>query len=85
MELKHYGQLPEKEQWNVLWLNAKFTRTYETELSRFVVYAVYNFFIEVEINLAATRDIIGKKIFSSSEEVEVHINNRNRVVHPWEA
>ncbi len=64
MGLYEYMMLDEAEQWNCLWQNATFL-THRIELNKkFTLYALYDFFVEVELD--GTNDtIVGKAQFKT--------------------
>lgn len=52
----------EKQQWDELWNEGKFITHYIDKKNKLSLYALYAFFVEVELN-AATNKIIGKGEF----------------------
>ncbi len=74
MGLYEYMMLDENEQWNVLWQNGTFlTHRFELE-KKFSLYALYDFFVEVELD-PITDTIVGKVHFKTGETLDKYSGN----------
>lgn len=62
MGLYEYMMLNETEQWNTLWDKCTFLMHYKAIDSKYNLYALYDFFVEVELH-PTTDKILGKKHF----------------------
>lgn len=66
--------LDEAEQWNNLWQNGTFlTHRIESD-KKFSLYALYDFFVEVELN-STTDKIVGKGQFKTGETLDKYSGN----------
>lgn len=61
--------LPETEQWNDLWENGKYLNHYIGAKEKCNLYALYDFFVEVELNPVSDK-IIGKGHFKSGDTLD---------------
>ena len=66
MTLYEYTLLTDKAQWNGLWKNGKFLTNRKYLDSKFSLYAIYDFFIEVELD-PVTNKIKSKTHFKQGE------------------
>ena len=69
MGLYEYMLLSENEQWDELWRNGTFLTHRIGPYNKFSLYALYDFFAEVELDPVTDR-IIGKKHFKTGETLD---------------
>lgn len=69
MEIKslyEFKLLPDHDQYDLVFTQGEFITQLEVGGSRFALYALYRFFVEIEYDIAKN-DIIGKRSFISGE------------------
>jgi len=81
MGLYEYMLLSENEQWNDLWQNGTFLTHRIEPFNKFSLYALYDFFVEVELD-PATDTIMGKSQFKTGNILDkyagsIDINRTN--------
>ncbi len=69
MGLYEYMMLTEEEQWNNLWKNGAFLTHHIEPKKKFSLYALYAFFVEVELDVK-TNKIIGKGCFETGTALD---------------
>jgi len=69
MGLYEYMMLSEEEQWDDLWQNGTFLTHHIESDKKFSLYALYAFFVEVELD-PRTNKIIGKGYFKTGETLD---------------
>tara|TARA_R110002111_G_scaffold109604_1_gene168491 strand:- start:611 stop:856 length:246 start_codon:yes stop_codon:yes gene_type:complete len=74
MELYEYMLLSENEQWNDLWQNGTFLTHRIEPFNKFSLYALYNFFVEVELD-PGTDKINGKKNFKTGKTLDKYVGD----------
>ena len=74
MGLYEYMMLTDEEQWNNLWKNGTFLTHHIEPKQKFSLYALYDFFVEVELDFR-TDKIIGKGHFKSGETLDKYAGN----------
>lgn len=66
--------LDEAEQWNDLWQNGSFLTHRIESNKKFSLYALYDFFVEVELD-PSTDKIVGKVHFKTGETLDKYSGN----------
>ena len=66
MTLYEYMLLSQTDQWDDLWKNGEFIISINAIDSKYSLYALYGFFVEVELNSKSDK-IIGKKHFKHGQ------------------
>ena len=74
MGLYEYMMLSEEEQWNDLWQNGKFISHYKSIDCKFSLYALYDFFVEVELD-PLTDKILGKEHFKEGHSLDKYVGS----------
>lgn len=74
MGLYEYMMLSEIDQWNELWENGQFLTNRKYKSKKFSLYALYNFFVEVELD-PLTDKILCKGHFKSGETMDKYVGN----------
>ena len=69
MGLYEYMILSEEEQWNDLWQNGIFLTNFKAIDCKFSLYALYDFFVEVELD-PITDKIVSKGHFKSGHSLD---------------
>lgn len=69
MGLYEYMMLSEDEQWNDLWQNGEFITHFKAINCKFSLYALYNFYVEVELDQETDR-IVGKVHFKEGHTLD---------------
>ena len=69
MGLYEYMMLSDRDQWSHLWANGTFLTLHINKGGKFSLYALYDFFVEVELDPVTTK-IIGKTHFKTGETLD---------------
>ena len=73
MGLCEYLMLDKEEQWDELWDNGKFLVNYSSIDCKYCLYALYDFFVEVELD-PVMDNIIGMSIFIGGKRLEKYLD-----------
>lgn len=83
MDLIDYLALSDEKQWQVLWDFGKHVDTFKSIDCSFVLYALYKFYVEVELNLETDR-IISKSVFVYGHKLEKYTLDLDIKPKPWD-
>ncbi|WP_396632371.1 hypothetical protein [Maribacter sp. R86514] len=74
MGLYEYMMLKDEEQWKDLWKNGTFLTHHIEPKEKFSLFALYNFFVEVELDFK-TNKIISKRHFKAGDILDRYAGN----------
>jgi hypothetical protein len=72
MKLYQYLMLEEQLQYQTIWEIGKYIETIEIDGVRFLLYAINDFFVEVQYRVR-TNEIIGKNQFKQGEHLDKYL------------
>lgn len=83
MGLYEYLTLSNEEQWDLIWDKGEYVDTYKSIDCSFVLYAIDQFFVEVELDVL-TGSIIGKSPFKHGVRLEKYGEGIDINKAPWD-
>lgn len=72
LSLEEYGELPDHDKYDLVFKQGDFIDVYIKQDSRFVLYSLFKFFVEVEYH-ASENKIIGIDSFLDGESLDKHL------------